>query len=711
MKYCIRIFVKETKIDVLMGSRLKLLSFFVIVAWSGLVCRLFFIQVYNGGKFEDISKNQHLREEILQPVRGTIFDRHGAILSIDLAYYEFSAEPPQVKDQWEVASVFSANLGKPRAGYLQKLKQNKKFVYLDRKVPAQKADSILKKNLPGVFYNAEYKRFYPHGEITGPVTGFTNVDNVGIEGLEYKFNTMLSGASGKQIVTTDARGNQKKDYNYPVHNPVNGNSIITTIDLNFQTIAFEELSNTLKKHDAVSGTVILMDPNTGEVYSMVSLPSFDSNSPGDSPAHLRKNRSINDTFEPGSVFKLVTAAAAFDLGSVSMDEPIFCENGKIRIGNRILRDAKPHGYLTAKEVFEYSSNIGTYKIAAKVGNEQLYHYSRQFGFGSKTGIDLNGESSGIVRSTDQWSSHSLASISIGHEVTVTALQIVNAFAVVANGGTLMKPYIVKAVVDPSGKTIRDYEPQKVKRIISAQTAEKLKDIFAGVVDHGTGILAQISGGLIAGKTGTAQKVDPVTQSYSETEYIASFVAFYPSRNPQIVGIAILDSPHGTYYGGTVAAPLLKNIFLRIMHSPGSSIFASYTQLLEEDEISQSWWDRLKSLLVETETAFADNKSSSDNDGQNSEKNTVAARDKPIMIPVGQNMQERKSANLTIAHYPHEVQMPDVRGLSIREAVTRLTTRGFDFKINGSGLVTGQSPLPGKSVLRGTVVYILGKTDK
>ena len=694
-----------------MGSRLKLLSFFVTLAWCGLVCRLFFIQIYNGGKFENISKNQHFQEEVLQPVRGTIFDRHGAIMSTDLAYYEFAAEPPRVKDQWEVASVFSANLGKPRSGYLQKLKRNKKFVYLDRKVPAQKADKILKKNLTGVFYNAEYKRFYPHGEITGPLTGFTNVDNVGIEGLEYKFNAILSGVSGKQIVTTDARGNQKKDYNYPVQNPVNGNSINTTIDLDFQTIAFEELSNALKKHDAVSGTVILMDPNTGEVYSMVSLPSFDSNSPGDSPVYLRKNRSINDTFEPGSVFKLVTAAAAFDLGSVNMEEAIFCENGRIRLGSRIFRDAKPHGYLTAKEVFEYSSNIGTYKIAEKVGDEQLYRYSRKFGFGAKTGIDLNGESSGIVRNTDEWSSHSLASFAIGHEVAVTALQIVNAFAAIANGGTLMRPYIVKTVVDPSGKTIREYKPKKIRRVISAKTAGKLKDIFEGVVDHGTGILAQIPGGLTAGKTGTAQKVDPVTKSYSETEYIASFAAFYPARDPKIVGIAVLDSPQGLYYGGTVAAPLLKSIFMRIMHNPRSSIFASFAQLLEENEMSRSLWDRLLSLLTEPGPAIAGNTSSDNNDGQISKKNTVAARDRSIVIPVDQNIQERQSGYRTMGYNPREVQMPDVLGLSIREAITRLTSTGLDFKINGSGLVTGQSPLPGKTVLRGTVVYILGKTDE
>ncbi len=690
------------------GFRLKLLGIFVVTVWCMLACRLFYIQIYHGNTFDSLSKNQHFREEILQPLRGSILDRYGKILSTDLAYYQFAAEPPRVKNSRHVASVFASALGKPQSQYLEKLNQNRKFVYLDRKVPAQKADVILNKNLRGVYYTAEYKRFYPDGEITGSIIGFTDVDNLGIEGLEYKFNSVLAGTSGKEIVTTDALGNLKKDFNHPVQNAINGNSIITTLDLDCQTIAYEELTNALNVHNAISGTVILMDPNTGEVLAMVTLPSFDSNNPAEAPVHLRKNRSINDTFEPGSIFKLVTAAAAFEHGAVKFEDMIYCEDGKYKIGNRTLHDSKPHGLMSANEVFEYSSNIGVYKIAEKIGSDQLYRYARRFGFGTKTGIELNGESTGIVRTTDKWSNHSLASFAIGQEITVNALQILNAFAAVANGGTLMKPHVVKVIVDEAGTIVRRYKPQKIRRVVSSSTAQKLTEIFEGVVDHGTGVRAQMPRGLLAGKTGTAQKADPDTRAYSNTDYVASFVGYYPSRNPKIVGIALLDSPEGGHIGGIVAAPMLKNIFMRIMHNPRSSLFASFTQLTESDETSLSLWDRFKDFWGTPETALAG--SISDDEPlhvafNSPPSNSEFDSDESVYVPVDKKITPPTPNN------PIELTIPDVRGLSIREAVTLLTQSGLDFEINGSGVVTKQSPQPGKQLLRGSVVYLSGKTDE
>ena len=696
------------------GYRLKLLGVFVATVWCVLACRLFYIQVYHGNTFDSLSKNQHLREEILQPLRGSILDRYGKILSTDLAYYEFAAEPPRVNNFRQVASVFASALGKPQSQYLGKLNQNRKFVYLDRKVPAQKADIILNENLGGVFYTAEYKRFYPDGEIVGPVIGFTDVDNLGIEGLEYKFDSVLAGTSGKEIVTTDALGNLKKDFKHPVQNAINGNSIITTLDLDCQTIAYEELTNALNAHNAISGTVILMDPNTGEVLAMITLPSFDSNNPAEAPAHLRKNRSINDTFEPGSIFKLVTAAAAFDNGTVKSEDMIFCEDGKYKIGSRTLHDSKPHGLMSANEVFEYSSNIGTYKIAEKIGSDQLYRYARKFGFGTKTGIELNGESTGIVRTTDKWSKHSLASFAIGQEVTVNALQILNAFAAVANGGTLMKPHIVKAIVNEAGTIVHKYEPQRIRRVVSSSAAQKLTKIFEGVVEHGTGIRAQMPEGLLAGKTGTAQKADPDTRSYSDSDYVASFVGYYPSRNPKIVGIALLDSPEGIHIGGIVAAPMLKNIFMRIMHNPRSSLFASFTELSESDETSLSLWDRFKDFWETPEAALAGS-ISDDKPLQVAFNSPPSASevesDESVYVPVDKKITPPIPTAIKGHDNPNELTIPDVRGLSIREAVMLLTQSGFDFEINGSGLVTKQSPQPGKQFLRGSIVYLLGKTDE
>jgi len=545
-----------------MQKRLNFLWFVFLIIWVSLLYRVFYIQVFNSDQYSRLSKNQHFREEILPASRGDILDNSGKKLATDLAFYEFSAEPPRVKDSWKIATVFAQYSNKSRDDYLKILQKDTKFVFLDRKVPALQAEKILQRELVGVYSTANFKRYYPQGRITGTVTGFTNIDNDGIEGLEYRYNRFLAGNPGRRIVKTDALGNRKVDFNYPVQNPESGNSIITTFDLDIQTIVVEELSKAVNKFKALSGTAIMMDPMTGAVLAMMTLPAFDSNSPQSSPVHLRKNRSINDSFEPGSIFKLVTAAAALEKNILSPEFEIFCENGKLLLGSRVFRDSKPHGMMTFRDIIVKSSNIGTYKIAKMVGEKGIYEYARAFGFGSKTGIDLNGESSGLLRPVDQWTSHSLASISIGQEMTVNAMQIVSAYAAVANGGTLMKPFIVKAIVDPEGKLLKEFGPKKIRRVISKQTAEILTEFFVEVVERGTAVEAQIPGGSVAGKTGTAQKFDPKTKTYSETDYISSFVSFYPSEDPKIVGIVVLDSPQGIYYGGHVAGPVMKNLYVK-----------------------------------------------------------------------------------------------------------------------------------------------------
>ncbi|KPK89316.1 hypothetical protein AMJ80_09975 [bacterium SM23_31] len=698
-----------------MHARIKILGCFLILIWICLVTRLFYIQVYRGNEFALLSKNQYLKEEILPPSRGDILDRNGRKLATDLAYYEFSAEPPLVKDAWKVATVFAQYLEKSHDDYLRILKQDEKFVYLHRKVPAEIAEKILHRELKGVNYTTEFKRFYPYGDITGQLIGFPDVDNVGIEGLEFKFNEILAGIPGKRILTTDALGNQKTDFNYPVQKPVSGNNIITTLDLDCQIIAFEELTKAIEQYDAVSGTVILMNPMTGEILAMVSLPACDSNNPGAVQPHLRKNRSINDTFEPGSIFKIVTAAAALEMGIVSPEDTIFCENGQIRFGRRIFSDAKPYGNLTVKEVIEHSSNIGTYKIAEKAGTGNLYKFAKKFGFGSKTGIEFGGESPGILRNTSEWTSHSLASIAIGQEITVNALQLVNSYAAVANGGILMKPYIVSAIYNQSGAIIKEFKPQTIRRVVSKRTAEILTSFFEGVVDHGTAVSAKIPGNTIAGKTGTAQKVDPETKTYSNKDFISSFVAYYPSKNPKIAGIVIIDSPKGKYYGGTVAAPVMKNIINRITHVPGSTLFASFVHVTDNEPEQKSVFQALLRLASGNHPKYfpvlcAADEKADDPESQGEDKKSRSPRS--FVIKLDREKEDKNSENGPTAKNQNLIEVPEVTGISIREAVNILVQKGLNVKItSGSGFVAEQSPLPGTKVVQGRITYLRGENTE
>jgi len=504
------------------------------------------------------------------------------------------------------------------------------------------------------------------------------------------------------IVTADALGRKKTDFNFPVRKPENGSHITTTIDLDYQEIAVDELVKAVKQYRAKSGSVVLTNPATGEVLAMASVPTFDNNRFPDYPAYVRRNRAVTDSFEPGSIFKIVTAAAALELGVMKPADSVDCGNGSIRIGRHILRDTKPHGVLTFQEVIEQSSNIGTYKIAQKTGGENLYKYAQLFGFGSKTGIEQGGETPGTLKKPSQWSKTSLQSIAIGYEVSVNALQILNAYAAVANGGTLMQLHLVKAIEDESGSTVREFHPKKIRRVISEKTARTLTEFFKGVVERGTGEKAKIAGKIIAGKTGTAEKVDPATKSYSHTEHISSFVAYYPADNPRIAGIVMIDAPQGDHYGGTVAAPVLKAIINRISHLPRNTMLTSPLAAADGSRKSTGIWSRIQNLWK-----------SIGEPGRNSVRPAsgplsvmksdaaASASEKPVLLDIEKHPEKTKSRSAA-----ELVPVPDIRGIPLRDAVKKLTATGLDFEITGSGIVITQTPPPGKRVRPGTVTHIV-----
>ncbi|MFC1477400.1 penicillin-binding protein, partial [candidate division KSB1 bacterium] len=387
-----------------------------------------------------------------------------------------------------------------------------------------------------------------------------------------------------------------------------------------------------------------------------------------------------------------------ELGAVNPEEQIFCENGQIYIGKHLFRDSKPHDYLTFREVIEKSSNIGTYKVSQKVGPNNIYKYSRLFGFGEKTGIELHGETPGILKKPSLWSKTSLSSISIGQEIGANALQIVNAYAAIANGGVLMKPYIVKAVTDGSGNILEEFGPEKIRRVVSKETAHTLSTFFKGVTETGTAVMEKINGKAIAGKTGTAQKIDPKTKGYSQTDYMSSFIGYFPAENPKIVGLIVLDTPRGVYYGGTVSAPAVREIFRRISHLPKNTLFASTIEVGETESNSTSFRSKLQSFWSLFGTpAVADE--TEPNRNETSVDQVIQQQERSISIT------NTKADGTQNTAKKERVTVPDVRGLTIREAIRQLTECGLDFEISGSGKVITQSLPVGIKVAAGTVAKI------
>ncbi|MFH1640493.1 MAG: penicillin-binding transpeptidase domain-containing protein, partial [Candidatus Omnitrophota bacterium] len=435
--------------------------------------------------------------------------------------------------------------------------RKKSFIWLARKIDPVLAEKIRSLNIKGLDFIKESKRSFPNGYLASHVIGFSGLDNIGLEGTELYYDKYLKGEAGWAVFLKDAR-QKKLDLWKKMVLPKDGYSLVLTIDEVIQYIAERELDKAYNTYNAKGASIIVMDPHTGAILALANRPTFDLNEYSSADKESKRNRSICDLFEPGSVFKIVTLSAALEEKKVSEEDKFFCENGSYRVSSHILHDHHPHGWLTFREVIEQSSNIGTTKVAQILGNETICRYLKLFGFGSKLGIDMPGEIAGITRPARLWSKISIAAVPIGQEVGVTALQLANAISVIANGGQLMKPYIVSEIRDKFGQKIKAFAPTMINKVISVDTAERAKRILAGVIENGTGKLAKVPGFSAAGKTGTAQKLE-ANGTYSHNKFIASFIGFAPVEEPVIAIVVILDDPHPYYFGGVVAAPVFKNV--------------------------------------------------------------------------------------------------------------------------------------------------------
>ncbi|MDD5428654.1 MAG: penicillin-binding transpeptidase domain-containing protein [Candidatus Omnitrophica bacterium] len=505
-----------------------------------------------------MASEQHTVSVEVPPTRGTIFDRSMRVLAVNLNSNSVFVNAREVKDKKALARTLAKILELKESYVMQRLARDKAFVWIKRKITPQEAETIKKLKLEGVAIIKESKRFYPDRSLASHVIGTVDIDNVGLEGLELYYNKYLKGESGWLISTQDAKRKLLESYQYEFIPPKNGFSLVLSIDEVIQNIAERELRKMYEKYNAKGASIVVMDPKTGDVLALANFPNFDLNEPGKRPPDSIRNRAINDFFEPGSIFKIVAASGLLEEKLVTFSTKFDCENGQWKVGRRILHDHRPHGILTFKEVIELSSNIGTVKAASLLGAARMFKYLEAFGFREKTGIDLPGEVAGVNRPLSGWSKVSMYAIPMGHEVTSTAIQLACAIAVIADNGYLVRPRVVKAVLDDKGQVIKEVPVSVRRKVLSPQTVFKMRSILMGVVKSGTGKKAGMEDYTAGGKTGTAQKVDP-GGTYSHNRFVGSFIGFAPVENPVLAVAVCVDEPHTVYYGGDVAAPVFKKV--------------------------------------------------------------------------------------------------------------------------------------------------------
>lgn len=534
---------------------------------AGLVAlgyRLVILQVVQAGELSHRAGHQHEKTIPIEGERGTIRDREGRLLATNVKVPSIYGIPALIKNPTAVSKRLSRILkgdGGPDAGEIRKkLKTTKKFVWINRKIKPSSARRIMDAELPGIGRMEESQRFYPKRKLMGHLLGFAGLDNRGLEGLEFQYDSFLRGETGWVILERDAHGRSvfPKDLDYA--RPSRGNNLILTLDEVIQHIAERELEAAIEASKALAGTVVVMDPRTGEVLALAVRPAFNPNQISRGAPGRWRNTAVTDTYEPGSTVKVVAASAALEKGLAQPEDLFYCEEGRMELAGGPMRDHKAEGYLTFREVIQKSSNICTVKIAMRVGEDNLYRAFRDFGFGEKTGVDLPGESPGMIRSPESWSGRSLASLAIGHELLVTPIQLATAFSALANGGWLMRPYLVSEIRGPEGELIQKILPQMRRQVVSADTASRMMSILEGTVaENGTGIQAAVPGYRVAGKTGTAQKIDPETGRYSKKETIVSFVGAVPAEDPRLVVLVIVDGPEKKPWASQTAAPLFRKI--------------------------------------------------------------------------------------------------------------------------------------------------------
>ncbi len=562
------------------NSRLYLLGA-VMLLWCVAICgRLVFLQIFSYGRFVKQAGHQQQRAIPLAAKRGVIYDRAGRELAMSVMVDSAFAVPTEVKDLPTAVNLITRITGDDYNVVLADCRAHKTFCWVARKANGETIERINSLKLQGIHFQKEPRRFYPARDLAAQVLGSVGMDDSGQSGIEHEFDDQLRGRSGKMFISVDAHKQWFADVETQ---PTPGEDIVLTIDKNIQYIAEKELDQAIHDTQAIAGTVIVENPHTGEILALANRPTFNPNLRRQITPAALTDRAVSDIYEPGSAFKMVTISAALEEKVTNPDEIFDCQMGAIVYNGMRIRDAEPHGLLPVWGVLAESSNVGAIKIALRLGDDRFYKYIRAFGFGQPTGIELPGETRGMTKPPSRWSKVSIAAISMGQEIGISAVQLAGLVSTFANDGVRVAPRIVKGTVEPqrTPQTVA-FHPVEGQRVISSFTAAEMRSMMQKVVLVGTGRKANLEGYTSAGKTGTGQKVDPATGAYSKTKYIATFAGFAPINNPQVVVAVILDSAVGLHQGGQVSAPVFRRVtqqVLEYLHVPHDLPLAPQHQLL------------------------------------------------------------------------------------------------------------------------------------
>ncbi len=708
--------ILEKEIQSFSRIRFFILKLCFLVFFAVIVIRLAKIQVIDSNKYKTLARKQYERSFILPATRGNIFDRNSNVIVSNTMFVSFAADPKIIGDNQEyIADTFASVFGKLRSFYLDKLREtdqsqsNKRFVWLERRVKPEIACHIESAKLEGIVMMNEPKRLYHYDELAGALLGFTDVDNKGISGIELQYDNEMKGVNGSIVMQRDGLGRVRPSADYPRREPINGRDIYLTIDVTYQAIVDEELKQGIEANKADGGCALILNPKTGEVLAMSVYPYINPNDAGTYNIAAARNRIVSDVFEPGSVFKVVTATAAYENNLVTPEMRFNAEHGKMKIflgGNkfRLISDSHEFDNLTFQEAVEMSSNIVLAKVGKLIGGEKLYRQARDFGFGIATGIDLPGEVRGVLKkpSDRDWSGTTLQTMSYGYEIGATPLQIACAYAAVANNGVLMKPFAIAKIKDADGKIIAEQKPQAIRRVMSQRTQRELISAFEGVIERGTGKEAHINGVRIAGKTGTSRKY--LNGKYMENNYTASFVGFFPVDDPQVVCLVMMDNPKTKgYYGGSTSGPVFRSIAERIITTSYKfSRTAIAQESLTNGAVAIPDVRMLQPLLAEKILS---------NYGLNYHTfgtGSIVIKQTP---EPGKKVEKGESISLilngeSIVTSDGMISVPDVRGMSIRRAINWLVSDEFEIKVQGSGIVIQQIPAAGERTRLGSSIVLV-----
>jgi cell division protein FtsI (penicillin-binding protein 3) len=736
---------------------LRVARFWIIcllfLAWGLTISgRLFWLQIMRHQEFVERAQKQQQRTFEVAPRRGVLYDRNQHELAMTVQVDSVYADPSEIENKPAAARELAAivhtdaeDAHTTEEQILNRLNTGDRFAWIARRVENETSAKVKALNLKGIYFQKEFKRFYPDNEIAAQVLGYVGVDDAGLGGLEQKFEPQLHGSPGRMYTAMDARrtvlGSTEKE-------PEPGQNLVLTIDSNIQFLAERALDHAMERTHADDGTVVVQDVHTGQILALAIRPTFNPNQYRHTTPALLKNHAVSDVYEPGSTFKLVAYSAALDQGLVKPDDMVDCQGGSITIAGRVIHDnqGEHFGVIPVHKALEESSDVGAIKMALKVGQPKFYEYIRNFGFGSKPGVELPGETRGLLRPVNKWGSSSIGSIAMGQEIGVTPLQLVSMVSTIANGGTYLPPHVLLPSQSPAGdeksgaaqapplpirlgEDLPNPLPSGAHRVLSEMAAAQMRKMMEGVVLYGTGKPAQLNGYSSGGKTGTAQKVDPVTHLYSKTMHIASFAGMAPVNNPVIAVAVVIDDPHGgSYYGTAVSAPVFQELAQQVLeylgvphdediHAPKAT--KEMLQASREDDHDDSGQD-VNALYAAVNDLPSDdalrNPSAASGSAPPAASATASAVPSPaVTAPAKGDKQQviatvqapQTAASQVVVQASTQIKVPSFVGLSIRQVIETAASVGLEVEVAGSGTVREQAPAAGAMVSPGTRVVVRG----